>query len=103
VCLGLFAALAFPWHPPAGSGAATLRGLVLTLLALAALGSFLESLGGAGYDAANDGRRIEALTTLHGIVVPFGALLIGAVPLGVITGVVVLIGWATRRGRALGT
>jgi hypothetical protein len=98
LCLGLFAALAFPWHPPAGSGAATLRGLVLSLLALAALGSFLESLGGAGYDAANAGRRIEALTTLHDIAVPFGAFLIGAVPLGVITGIVVVIGWATRRG-----
>jgi hypothetical protein len=103
LCLGLFAALAFPWHPPAGSGAATLRGLVLSLLALAALGSFLESLGGAGYDAANAGRRIEALTTLHDIAVPFGAFLIGAVPLGVITGIVVLIGWATRRGRSVQT
>jgi hypothetical protein len=98
LCLGLFAALAFPWHPPAGSGAATLRGLVLSLLALAALGSFLESLGGAGYDAANAGRRIEALTTLHDIAVPFGD-----VPLGVITGIVVLIGWATRRGRSVQT
>jgi hypothetical protein len=103
LCLGLFAALAFPWHPPAGSGAATLRGLVLMLLGLAAFGSFLESLGGAGYDAANAGRRIEALTTLHGIAVPFGAFLIAAVPLGVITGIVVLIGWATRRARAVRT
>jgi hypothetical protein len=103
LCLGLFAALAFPWHPPAGSGAATLRGLVLTLLALAALGSFLESLGGAGYDAANDGRRIEALTTLHGIAVPLGAFLIGAVPLGVITGIGVLIARAARRGRTVRT
>jgi hypothetical protein len=34
-------------------------------------------------DAANDGRRIEALATLHDIAVPFGALPIGAVPLGV--------------------
>lgn len=98
LCLGLFAALAFPWHPRAESAAATLRGLVLTLLASAALGSFMESLGGAGYDAANSGRRIEALTTLHDIAVPFGALLIGAVPLGVITGVAVLIARMTGRG-----
>jgi hypothetical protein len=103
LCLGLFAALAFPWHPPAGSGAATLRGLVLTLLVLAAFGSFLESLGGAGYDAANDGRRIEVLAKLHDIAVPLGAFLIVAVPLGVITGMVVLIARATRRGQALGT
>jgi hypothetical protein len=79
------------------------RGLVLMLLGLAALGTFLESLGGAGYDAANEGRRIEALTTLHGIAVPFGAFLIVSVPLGVITGMVVLIARATHRGRAVRT
>lgn len=100
-CVVLFAALAFPWHPPAGSGATTLRGLVLTLLVLAAFGSFLESLGGAGYDAANDGRRIAALATLHDIALPFGVLLIGAVPLGVITGIAVLTTWAVRRGRTV--
>ena len=95
LCVGLFAALALPWHPPAGGGAATLRGLVLTLLALSAFGGFMESLGGAGYDAANEGHRIEALTTLHSVAGPFGALLIVAVPLGVITGIAVLIARAT--------
>jgi len=103
LCVGLFAALAFLWHPRAGGGAATLRGLVLMLLAVAALGGFMESLGGAGYDAANAGRRIEALTTLHSIALPFGALLIVAVPLAVITGVTVLIARATRRGRTVRT
>ncbi len=91
VCLGLFAALAFLWHPHAGSGAASFRGFVLMLLAVAGLGALLESLGGAGYDAANAGHRIELLTSLHNIVTPFGALLIVAVPLAVITVVVVLI------------
>jgi hypothetical protein len=95
LCVGLFAALALPWHPPAGGGAATLRGLVLTLLAVSAFGGFMESLGGAGDDAANEGHRIEALTTLHNVAVPFGALLIVAVPLGVITGIAVLIARAT--------
>ena len=84
VCLGLFAALAFLWHPPAGSGASSFRGLVLMLLAVAGLGALLESLGGAGYDAANAGHRIELLTSLHNMVTPFGALLIVAVPLAVI-------------------
>jgi hypothetical protein len=102
LCFGLFAALAFPWHPRAG-GAATLRGLVLTLLALVAFGSFMESLGGAGYDAANAGRRIEALTTLHNMALPFGGFLFVAVPLGVITGIVVLIAWVTHRGRSVRT
>ena len=103
LCVGLFAALAFPWHPRAGSGAATLRGLILTLLALAAFGSFMESLGGSGYDAANAGRRIEVLTTLHNIALPFGGFLFAAVPLGVITGIVVLIARVTRRDRTVRT
>jgi len=103
LCVGLFAALAFPWHPRAGGGAATLRGMVLTLLALAAFGGFMESLGGAGYDAANDGHRIESLTTLHSIALPFGAFLFVAVPLGVITGITVLIARATRHGRTVRT
>ncbi|MGZ5214567.1 MAG: hypothetical protein ACXWEN_12575, partial [Actinomycetota bacterium] len=101
LCVGLFAALAFPWYPRAGGGAASLRGLVLTLLAVAALGAFMESLGGSGYDAANDGHRIEALTTLHSIAAPFGALIV-AVPLGLITGIGVLIARATR-GRTVRT
>lgn len=91
LCLGLFLALAVPWHPPAGTATATMRGVALTSLAVAAFGSFLESLGGAGYDAANDGHRIEALTILHGIAAPFAALLILAVPFAVICGVLVLI------------
>jgi len=41
VCLGLFAALAFPWHPQAGTTLAGVRGLVLALLVVAAFGSFL--------------------------------------------------------------
>ena len=103
LCVGLFTVLAFPWRPSAGSRAATLRGLVLTVLAVAAFGSFLESLGGAGYDAANDGRRIAALALLHDIALPLGAFLIAAVPLGVTSGIGVLIAQATRRGRTVRT
>jgi hypothetical protein len=99
VCLGLFAALAFPWHPTAGTTPAGIRGLVLALLVAAALGSFLESLGGSGYDAANEGHRIEALATLHGIALPFGALVMAAVPLGLITGIAALITRFSRRSR----
>jgi hypothetical protein len=97
VCLGLFAALAFPWHPAAGTALAGVRGLVLALLVAAAFGSFLESLGGSGYDAANSGTRISALATLHGIALPFGALVMAAVPLGLITGVVALITRSSQR------
>jgi hypothetical protein len=99
VCLGLFAALAFPWHPAAGTTLAGVRGLVLALLVAAAFGSFLESLGGSGYDAANAGSRIGALTTLHGIALPFGALVMAAVPLGLITGVVALISRSPQSGK----
>jgi hypothetical protein len=99
LCLGLFAALALAWHPDAGGGAATQRGLVLILLAAAALGGFLESLGGAGYDAANEHSRIEVLTTLHSIAVPFGTLVVAAIPVGLVTAIVVLIPRVTRRDR----
>ncbi len=98
LCLGLFAALAFLWHPRPG-GAASFRGFVLMLLAVAALGALMESLGGAGYDAANAGHRIELLTTLHNIVTPFGALLLIAVPLALITGISVLITRVIRHDR----
>jgi hypothetical protein len=96
---GLFAALAFPWHPTPGTGTAMFRGIVLTLLATAAIGSFVESLGGSGYDAANEGHRIEALTTLHNLATPFAGLLIGAVPIGLVTAAVVAVAWAVRRDR----
>jgi hypothetical protein len=99
VCAGLFAALAFPWHPRPGTGTAMVRAIVLSLLAAAAIGGFAESLGGSGYDAANEGHRIEALTTLHNLVTPLGALTIGAVPIGLATGLVVLVTWIVRRNR----
>jgi len=100
-CAGLFAALAFPWHPRAGTGAAMVRGIVLSLLTVAAIGGFAESLGGSGYDAANEGHRIVALTTLHNVVTPLGALTIGAVPIGLVTAIVVLVTWIARRGRSV--
>ena len=97
ICLGLFAALAYPWHPTPGSGTAMFRGMVLTLLALAAAGSFIESVGGSGYDAANLGHRIQLLASLHGVGVYFGAFVMVGVPIGTVTGIVVLIGHAIHR------
>jgi hypothetical protein len=76
-----------------------LRGMILSLLAVASLAAFVESIGGAGYDAANEAHRIEALTRLHNIVTPLGALVIGAVPIGIVAVFVVLIAWAMRRCR----
>lgn len=97
----LFAALAFPWHPRPGTGAATVRGIVLSLLAVAAIGAFVESLGGSGYDETNTDHRIEALTTLHNAATPFAALVVGAVPIGCATGIVVATMWAVRRHRSV--
>ena len=68
------------------------------MLVAATFGSFLESLGGSGFDAANEGTRISALATLHDIALPFGALVMAAVPLGLITGVVALITRFSHRG-----
>ena len=95
--LALFAALAFRWHPAPGSGIALFRGMVLTLLALAAFGSFVESLGGAGYDAANEARRLTLLASLHPVGVPFGGFVMTGIPIGIITVIVVLIAHVTHR------
>ena len=97
MALALFAALAFQWHPVPGSGVALFRGMVLTLLALAAFGSFVESLGGAGYDAANDARRLTLLASLHPVGVPFGGFVMTGIPIGIITVIVVLIAHVTHR------
>jgi len=99
--LALFAALAFRWHPVPGSGVALFRGMVLTLLALAAFGSFVESLGGAGYDAANDARRIDLLAALHGVGVPFGGFVMTGIPIGIATCVVLLVAHLSHRARPL--
>ena len=95
--LALFAALAFRWHPVPGSGIALFRGMVLTLLALAAFGSFVESLGGAGYDSANDARRLTLLASLHPVGVPFGGFVMTGIPIGIVTVIVVLIAYFTHR------
>ncbi|MDP9184845.1 MAG: hypothetical protein M3O29_04135 [Actinomycetota bacterium] len=59
VALALFAGLAFRWRPEPGANASFVRGASLSLLGVAAFGFFLESLGGAGYDAANEEHRIR--------------------------------------------
>jgi hypothetical protein len=85
VCFSLFAVLGFWWRPLTDSTISAFRGLLLALLWFAAAASFLESLGGSGYDAANSGSRIDFLVSLHGYTAPFGALFLLAVPLGVLT------------------
>jgi len=40
---------------------------LLAALGLFAFASMLEALGASGYDRFNDGRRIEWLTTVHGV------------------------------------
>jgi hypothetical protein len=84
-CLILFVGVAAAWHPTPGSGKASIRGMVLLVLGVGAFGSFIESLGGAGYDAANIERRVESLTALHGIGVLFGPVALLAIPLGLVT------------------
>jgi hypothetical protein len=103
VSLSLFSAIAFLWHPTPGSGPAMFRGLVLSLLALAAFGSFVESLGGSGYDAANVERRIRWLASFHTVGLPFGAFVMVGIPIGLITCAVVLIMHLRRRNQPLPT
>ena len=84
-CLVLFVGVAAVWHPTPSSGKASIRGMVLLILGVGAFGSFIESLGGAGYDAANLERRVESLAALHGIGVLFGPIALIAIALGVVT------------------
>ena len=89
-CLILFVGVAAAWHPTPGSGKASVRGMVLLVLGVGAFGSFIESLGGAGYDAANLERRVDSLAALHGIGVLFGPVALLAIPLGLVTLLVVV-------------
>ena len=84
-CLAIYAGLAAVWHPQPGSGKASFRGMALLVLAIGAFGSFIESLGGAGYDAANVERRIPTLASLHDVGVPLAPVALLAVPIGLAT------------------
>lgn len=96
-CLAIYVGLAALWHPQPGSGKASLRGMALLVLAIGALGSFIESLGGAGYDAANLEPRIPTLASLHDIGILFAPVALLAVPIGLATIVVIgVVGLARR-------
>jgi hypothetical protein len=96
LCLSLFAALARWWRSSTNSISATLRGPLLALVWLATAGLFLESLGGAGYDAANERERIAFLAALHGVASPLAALSLLAAPLSLVA----LAAVAASRGLA---
>src|SRR5437660_85565 len=60
---------------PRGAGRGRrLPWLLLAALGLLAVGSLLESIGGAGYDRFNDGSRIQTLTTIHGFATPLAGI-----------------------------
>jgi hypothetical protein len=88
-CLAIYVGLAALWHPQAGSGKASFRGMALLVLAIGGFGSFVESLGGAGYDAANLERRIPTLASLHGVGVLLAPVALVAVPIGLATIIVI--------------
>jgi hypothetical protein len=96
LCLLLFGAVALVWRPSAGSGKASARGMILLLLGAGALGSLIESLGGAGYDAANLERRIMSLTWLHPIGGLFAPVAFLAIPIGVVALTIVIAGQIAR-------
>jgi hypothetical protein len=81
-CLAIYVGLAAGWHPQPGSGKASFRGMSLLVLGIGAFGSFIESLGGAGYDAANLERRIPTLASLHDVGILFAPVALLAVPIG---------------------
>lgn len=99
VAFTLFVTLGFFWRPRTGTQAALIRRVVLLLLLVATFGSFVESMGGAGYDPTNSTDRVRTLTLLHDVALPFSALGMPGVILGAVAGVVVLTRGALRRLR----
>ena len=98
-CLLLYAVIAAAWHPQPGSAKASIRGMALLVLGIGALGSFIESLGGAGYDAANVERRIEALASLHPVGVLVAPVAFVAIPIGLATVIAIAAGRLAARLR----
>ncbi|MFP5370785.1 MAG: hypothetical protein ACLGI3_08560 [Actinomycetes bacterium] len=71
---GLLLALARrTWPPPAVRAEVLSRGVFLLGLGLVGGGMVLEAIGAYGYEE-DGGRRIEELTTLHSVAVPFGGM-----------------------------
>ena len=96
-CLTIYVGLAALWHPQPGSGKASFRGMALLVLAIGAFGSSVESLGSAGYDAANLERRIPTLASLHDVGALLAPVALLAVPIGLATIVVIgAVGIARR-------
>ena len=95
----LFIGVAAAWHPLPGSGKGSIRGMVLLILGVGTLGSFVESLGGAGYDAADVERRIETLASLQGVGVHLGPVALLAIPLGGLTILLVAATAIAKRAR----
>jgi hypothetical protein len=71
--------------------------MALLILASGAFGSFIESLGGSGYDALDAERRIASLASLHDIGIVFAPIALLAIPIGLATLVVLgVVGLAQR-------
>ena len=98
--LALFTAVGLLWRPPAGSPSPVGRTVLLVALWAFAVAALFESVGAAGYDEFNDGRRIEWLTTIHGIAAPLSGIGFLLVPLVALASVVSLVTRWTRGRRA---
>jgi hypothetical protein len=90
VALGLYVGLGFAAR--ARPSTASLWRALQILVWFALAGSFLEAIGGAGYDRFNAETRIGWLTTLHGFASPFAAVWFPAVPIAVLALLVALAG-----------
>jgi hypothetical protein len=90
--LALFIAIGLLWQPAPGSGGNSVRAAVLIVTALGAIGQLFESIGASGYDRFNDQSEIGFLTTVHSSSMILGPAVLLALPLGLITVIVVLIG-----------
>jgi hypothetical protein len=101
--LALFIAVGLLWQPAAGAEGNALRVAVLIVTALGAMGQLFESIGASGYDRFNDRSEVGFLTTIHNSSAILGPAVLLALPLGLITVIVVLIGRVRDRGGPAGS
>jgi hypothetical protein len=90
--LALFIAVGVLWRPARESGSNSVRAAVLIVTALGAIGQLFESIGASGYDRFNAQSEIGLLTTIHKSSTILGPAVLLALPLGLVTVIVVLIG-----------
>jgi len=98
LAMALFVSVGLLWTPAEGSRSSMVRAGILIITAMAAFGQALESIGASGYDRFNDSHEIELLTSIHNGVGILGPVALMAIPIGLVTVLVLVIARLLGRG-----